>query len=156
MHSFEALPPLNGLNALIAAAETGSFTAAAELLNILDAKVSGVQVTQRLIGRKPLGSSGLTISGAINWNLPWIEGLSFDLTYEGFTDRVADRANSYVIPSRVVASVGGRYRFDVSGRPATFRAQWASANNSYGYGNLGEGFYYNAPRRLQISLTVDM
>lgn len=123
---------------------------------ILDAKVSGVQVTQRLIGRKPIGSSGLTISGAINWNLPWIEGLSFDLTYEGFTDRVADRANSYVIPSRVVASVGGRYRFDVSGRPATFRAQWASANNSYGYGNLGEGFYYNAPRRLQISLTVDM
>ncbi len=40
MHSFEALPPLDGLNALIAAAETGSFTAAAELLNITHGSVS--------------------------------------------------------------------------------------------------------------------
>lgn len=40
MHSFEILPPLDGLNALIAAAETGSFTAAAEMLNITHGSVS--------------------------------------------------------------------------------------------------------------------
>lgn len=40
MHSFESLPPLDGLNALIAAAETGSFTAAAEALNITHGSVS--------------------------------------------------------------------------------------------------------------------
>ena len=32
----------------------------------------------------------------------------------------------------------------------------ASVNNAYGYSNLGEGFYYNQPRRLQASLTVDV
>jgi hypothetical protein len=42
------------------------------------------------------------------------------------------------------------------GKPASFRAQVASVNNAYGYNNLGEGFYYNFPRRFQMSLTVDM
>jgi DNA-binding transcriptional LysR family regulator len=40
MHSFDPLPPLDGLNALIAAAETGSFTAAAETLHITHGSVS--------------------------------------------------------------------------------------------------------------------
>jgi hypothetical protein len=32
----------------------------------------------------------------------------------------------------------------------------ASANNVFGYSNIGEGFYYNPPRRFLMSLTVDM
>ena len=52
--------------------------------------------------------------------------------------------------------MGGRYRFNLFSKPATFRAQLASVNNTYGYNNIGEGFYYNPPRRFQLSLTVDM
>jgi iron complex outermembrane receptor protein len=122
----------------------------------LDAEVSGDQVDQGLIGPKPIGSIGRTINGAVNWDLPWIEGLSADVTYEGAGERIADRANSFVIPARYVAAIGGRYRFDLVGKPATFRAQVASVNNRYGYSNIGEGFYYNPPRRFQMSLTVDM
>lgn len=122
----------------------------------LDATVSGDQVDQGLIGRRPVGSIGRTITGALNWDVPWLQGLSLDLTYEGASERVADRANSYVIPARYVAAVGGRYRFDLFDKPATFRAQVASVNNPYGWSNLGEGFYYNQPRRFQMSLTVDM
>lgn len=40
MHSLENLPPLEGLNALLAAAEAGSFTAAAEALRITHGSVS--------------------------------------------------------------------------------------------------------------------
>jgi iron complex outermembrane recepter protein len=122
----------------------------------LDATVSGDQVELGLIGRRPIGSVGRTITGAINWNLPWVEGLSLDLSYEGTSSRVADRANSFVIPPRYVASLGARYRFDLFDRPATFRGQIVSVNNAYGFGNLGEGFFYNQPRRFQMSLTVDM
>jgi iron complex outermembrane recepter protein len=122
----------------------------------LKARVSGDQVDLGLIGRRPIGSVGRTITGALNWNLPWVEGLSLDLTYEGTSDRVADRANSFVIPARYVASLGARYRFDLFDKPATFRAQVASVNNVYGFSNVGEGFYYNPPRRFQMSLTVDM
>jgi len=122
----------------------------------LDATVSGDQVDLGLIGRRPIGSVGRTITGALNWNLPWVEGFSLDLTYEGTSDRVADRANSFVIPPRYVLSPGVRYRFDLFDRPATLRAQVSSINNAYGFSNLGEGFYYNQPRRFQISLTVDI
>jgi iron complex outermembrane receptor protein len=123
----------------------------------LDARVSGDQVELGLIGRRPVASIGRTITGALNWDLPWVKGLSLDLAYEGTTDRIANAANSLVIPARYAAAIGGRYRFDLSGKPATFRAQLASANNAYGFNNAGgEGFYYNLPRRFQASLTVDM
>ena len=103
-----------------------------------------------------MGSIGRTVTGALNWNLPWIEGLSLDLAYESASDRIANAANTFVIPARYVAALGGRYRFDLIDKPATFRAQLASVNNVFGYNNLGEGFYYNPPRRFQMSLTVDM
>lgn len=40
MHNSDPLPPLDGLNALLAAAEAGSFTAAAEMLGITHGSVS--------------------------------------------------------------------------------------------------------------------
>lgn len=122
----------------------------------LDAEVSGDQVDQGLIGQRPVGAIGRTITGAVNWDLPWVDGLSLDLAYESSSDRNANRANTFVIPERHILSVGGRYRFELFDRPATFRAQLATANNVYGYSNIGEGFYYNQPRRFQMSLTVDM
>jgi iron complex outermembrane recepter protein len=122
----------------------------------LDATVSGDQVELGLIGRRPVGSIGRTITGALNWDLPWMEGLSVDLAYEGSSDRTANAANTLEIPARYVWSLGGRYRFNLFEKPATFRAQLASVNGPYGFNNLGEGFYYNPPRRFQMSLTVDM
>lgn len=122
----------------------------------LDAKVSGDAVNLGLIGPRPVGSIGRTVTAAVNWNLPWAEGLSADLAYESTSDRVSNAANTLVIPPRYVWSLGGRYRFDLSDKPATFRAQLATVNNPYGYNNLGEGLYYNVPRRFQISLTVDI
>jgi iron complex outermembrane receptor protein len=121
----------------------------------LDASVSGDQVELGLIGRRPVGSVGRILTGALNWSLPWVEGLSVDLAYEGTAERVADAANTFVIPERYTASVGARYRFDLFSKPATFRAQVASVNNPYGFSNIGQGFYYNPPRRFQMSLTVD-
>ncbi|MDQ3482517.1 MAG: TonB-dependent receptor, partial [Pseudomonadota bacterium] len=122
----------------------------------LDATVSGDAVDLGLIGRRPVGSIGGTVTGALNWDLPLVQGLSLDLSYERSSDRVANALNSFVIPARYIAALGGRYRFSLFDKPATYRAQIASANNVYGYGNIGEGFYYNPPRRFQMSLTVDM
>jgi iron complex outermembrane receptor protein len=120
----------------------------------LRARVSGDAVELGLIGRRPVGSIGRTINGALNWNLPWVEGLSLDLTYQDTSDRVTAQ-ETLVIPSRYVASLGGRYRFDLFDKPATLRAQISSVNDVYGFSNIGEGFYYNPPRQFQMSLTVD-
>jgi iron complex outermembrane receptor protein len=122
----------------------------------LEARVSGDAVDLGLIGRRPIGSVGRTLTSGLNWNLPWLEGLSLDVAYEATSDRVANRANSLVIPARYTVALGGRYRFDLVNKPATFRAQMATVNNAYGFNNMGEGFYYNLPRRFQMGLTVDM
>jgi iron complex outermembrane receptor protein len=122
----------------------------------LDATVSGDAVDLGLIGRRPVGSIARNVNGALNWNLPWLEGLSLDLSYEGTSDRIANSANTFVIPARYAAALGGRYRFELFDKPATFRAQLSSFNNADGFNNLGEGFYYNLPRRFQMSLTVDL
>jgi iron complex outermembrane receptor protein len=122
----------------------------------LDAKVSGEAVSLGLIGPRPVGSIGRTITGGVNWNVPRLDGLSLDANYEGTSDRTANAANSLVIPPRYIVSVGGRYRIDLSGKPATFLAHMASANNPIANSNLGEGLYYNPPRRFQMSQTVDM
>lgn len=122
----------------------------------LDATVSGDAVDLGLIGKKPIGSIGRYIAGAANWNLPWVEGLSLDLNYEGTSDRIANRANTFVIPARYVFALGSRYRFKIRDKAATFRAQVGSVNNGFGWSNAGEGFYYNQPRRFQMNLTVDM
>jgi hypothetical protein len=85
-----------------------------------------------------------------------VQGLAVDLAYESTSDRIANPANSLVIPARYAAALGGRYRFELLDKPATFRAQLASVNNAYGFNNVGEGFYYNLPRRFQMSLTMDL
>jgi iron complex outermembrane recepter protein len=123
---------------------------------LLDADVSGDQVDLGLIGPRPVTSIGRVTNAAVNWNLPWVEGLSLDANYESTSDRIANAANTFVIPARYVWSLGGRYRFDILDKPATFRAQALTINNSYGFNNFGEGFYYNFPRRFQMSLTVDV
>jgi iron complex outermembrane receptor protein len=120
----------------------------------LKARVSGDAVDLGLIGPRPVGSIGRTVNGAINWNVPWVEGLSLDMTYQSTSGR-ATAEDGLVIPPRYIASLGGRYRFDLAGNPATFRAQIASVNNVYGYSNIGEGYFYNPPRQFQMSLTVD-
>ena len=122
----------------------------------IDSTVSGDAVDLGLIGRRPVGAIARNVNGALNWDLPWLEGLSLDLAYEGTSDRIANAANTFVIPARYAAALGGRYRFDLAGKPATFRAQIASVNDAYGFNNIGQGFYYNLPRRFQMSLTVDI
>ncbi len=123
---------------------------------LLDAQVSGDEVELGLIGNKPVGSIGRVMNGALNWDVPWIDGLSLDLSYESRSKTVANAGNSFVIPGRYIVSPGLRYRFELADKPATFRAQVGTLNNVYGFSNIGEGFYYNQPRRFQMSLTVDM
>ena len=61
-----------------------------------------------------------------------------------------------MIPARQVWHLGGRYRFDIAGRPAVLRAQMTNIFGNYGWNNVGEGFHYNVPRRLSVTLTADI
>jgi iron complex outermembrane receptor protein len=124
-------------------------------LVLLDSTISGSAVDEGLVGAKPVDSVPRYASAAIDYATPWVKGLSLDLRYENYGKRPADRLNSFYIPARHVVSVGGRYRFKIAGRPTTLRAQIASLTNHYSPALFGEGFFFNVPRRLIVSLTSD-
>jgi iron complex outermembrane receptor protein len=123
---------------------------------ILDPKISGDAVELGLIGSRPVGTIAQSLNGALNWNVPWVKGLSLDMALEATSDRIANAANTLEIPARYALAIGGRYSLNLAGKPATLRVQVPSVNDAYGFNSIGEGFYYNLPRRFQASLTVDM
>jgi iron complex outermembrane receptor protein len=122
----------------------------------LDATLSGEALEQGLVGKRPVNAIGRTSSAAVDYRLPWVEGLSVDVSYESTSDRTANRQNTLIVPARYVWSPGFRYRFNIGDKPATLRGQVASANNVYGYNVIGEGVYYNVPRRFSLSLVTDI
>jgi iron complex outermembrane recepter protein len=122
----------------------------------LDARLSGTAVDQGLVGERPVGTFVRYTNAALDYRLPFLEGVSVDIAYESTSDRVADRLNTFVIPARFVLALGGRYRFQLAGRPATLRAQVTNIFGNYGWNNVGEGFHYNVPRRLSLSLSTDV
>ena len=124
-------------------------------LVLLDSKLKGTAVDDGLVGKRPVDSVPRYASAAVEYAMPWVDGLSLDLRYENYGKRPADRLNTYYIPARHVVSVGSRYRFKIDGRPATLRAQIASLTNHYSPALFGEGFFFNVPRRLIVSLTTD-
>jgi iron complex outermembrane receptor protein len=124
-------------------------------LLLIDSRISGDAVDQGLVGRRPVDSFGRYGSAGVEYSPTTLEGLSFDIRYENYSSRVADRRNSFVIPGRHVLSVGGRYRFKLGDAPATLRVQVASITNHFTWAVFGEGFFYNIPRRLVVSLTAD-
>lgn len=134
--------PLPGLTAIIGTV-------------LLDAEVSGTGVELGLVGKRPIGTFIRYTNGAVDYRLPWVAGLSLDVAYESTSSRVADRLNSFFIPPRYVLAVGGRYRFTIGKAPATLRAQIRNVTDIYGWGNAGEGFAYNNPQRLHLSLSAD-
>jgi len=122
----------------------------------LDAEVSGKEVEQGLIGKRPLGSFARLSSFVLDYQLPGVQGLSVDLAYESTSKRTSNRQNTLFIPPRYVVSPGLRYRFNLAGNPSLLRAQIGTINGVYGYNNVGEGFVYNMPRRFLLSLNSDI
>lgn len=123
---------------------------------LLDAEVSGAAVDQGLIGKEPIGSIGRTTVAYAQYSFVKPEGLSVDVTFESTSDRVADNLNRFVVPARSVVNLGARYRFAIGKTPAMVRAQLANVFDNYGFSVLGQGFYYNFPRRFSINLTLDL
>jgi len=123
----------------------------------LDASLSGEEVDAGLIGGKPIAAIERYTVASIDYRLPQVPGLSFDAIMESTGDRVANAANTLVVPPRAVLSLGSRYRFKVGKTPALVRAQVGNVFNKYGYGVGGSGYYvYNVQRRMTLTIAADL
>jgi iron complex outermembrane recepter protein len=123
----------------------------------LDAEVSGEQVTQGLIGKRPIGTMKRRTLISLDYRLPWHDPLSIDATFEGTSDRTANAANTLVIPTRAVMSLGARYRLKVAGKPVLVRALVGNVTNTFGWNVGGSGFLIpNGARRFSVSVAADI
>jgi iron complex outermembrane recepter protein len=122
----------------------------------LDATVSGPTVEAGLIGEKPVGSARHYSLASADYRFPGIRA-SIDATVEHLSSQTANSANTIEVPSRTVLHLGGRYRFQIFGKPATLRLLVQNVTDAYGWTALSSGAYvYNAPRRFTVYVTADL
>src|SRR5262245_5181823 len=122
----------------------------------LDATVSGPTVDAGLIGEKPVGSARQYSLATADYRLPGLRA-SIDATLEHITSQVANSANTIEVPARAVLHIGGRYRFQIFGKPATLRLLVQNVTDEYGWTALSSGvFAYNSPRRFTAYITADL
>jgi iron complex outermembrane receptor protein len=122
----------------------------------LDAVVTGELVAAGTIGRRPVSAIERRSVVSVDYRFPQ-SPFSVDAIFEETGDRIANPANTVVVPPRAVLAVGGRYRFKIGKADALVRAQVGNVFNNFGWGVGGSGFYvYNLPRRLSVTLSADI
>jgi len=123
---------------------------------LLRPRVTGEGVRLGRVGSRPVGLSPRSLDLNLDWRLPWLEGLSLDTGVSSIADVPATRDNRVSIPGRTLVDLGARYRFKLSGRDATFRAQLTNVGNVYGYDLRGAGAYDPIQQRQASAyLTID-
>jgi iron complex outermembrane receptor protein len=92
-----------------------------------------------------------------NYKFPWLPALSADITVLHFGTSPASVDDVAQLPAQTVLLVGGRYRFNLWGAPATLRVQVRNATNFY-FWDMGysPGFYQSPPRSYFAYLTADI
>ena len=122
----------------------------------LDADVLGEEVQSGKIGGKSVAAIERHSIVSVDYRFPE-SPFSVDAFFEETGKRIANAANTVVVPPRAVLAVGGRYRFKIGKANALLRAQVGNVFNNYGYGVGGSGFYvYNLPRRYSLTFTADI
>jgi iron complex outermembrane receptor protein len=104
-------------------------------------RVTGEAVTLGRVGRRPVGLASRRIELNLDWQTPWVEGLSLDLS-ASHSSRIPATVNNLVfIPARPAIDIGGRYRFRVGQTAASVRIGINNLTNESGYELRGAGAY---------------
>jgi iron complex outermembrane recepter protein len=109
------------------------------------------------LGNQPIGVSAVQANVSVEWDMPFVPGLTLSAgtTYSG--SAYVDTANTQSIPAWTTVDVGARYRTTIADRPISIRAAVHNLfdHNYWGavasYGALIQG----APRTAQLSVSAD-
>jgi iron complex outermembrane receptor protein len=143
--------PIDGLN-LVAGAV------------FLDAEVSGEAVDLGSIGPRPVGTAGRIVRANFDYRLPFFNALSVDFGMTHEAGQVASSGTYAELGGRQLTTepqtlfdIGARYRFKVSGTPATLRAQVTNLFNVYRWKvGSNSAFRFIDARRFMLTLAADL
>ena len=111
-------------------------------------------------GKRVLGVPKRQLSLALDWDTPWVEGLSLDARVVNTGSFKTNSANTLEAPGWTRLDIGTRYLLDVQGKLVTLRARidnladrkyWSSAG---GYPNAGY-LVQGQPRTFSLSASID-
>jgi iron complex outermembrane recepter protein len=124
---------------------------------LLDAKLSGEEVDQGLIGKTPVGTFVRNTNVNLDYQVPGVDGLSVSAAIFSTSDRTANAANTLVVPARAILNLGARYKFKIDKVPALIRFNATNITNTFGYNVSGSGaFTPNGSRRYALTLAADI
>lgn len=131
---------------------------------LLDADVSGEAVELRIIGPKPVGTTGRIIRANFDYRLPFFDPLSMDLGITSLAGRVASAVEYAELGGRQLTTeplttfdIGARYRFSAGATPATLRAQVTNLFDAYGWNVFANSsFRFSDTRRFLLSFAADL
>ena len=126
---------------------------------LLDAKLSGEEVTRGQIRDTPIGIMKRRFIASLDYQLPWVPGLSIDSAFNSISSIVAndDPRNPLAVPPRAVISLGSRYRFKAGRTPVLVRAEIGNLTNTFGWNVFGSGIFApNGSRRFSLSIAADI
>lgn len=107
-------------------------------------------------GNDAMGVPDSTYNVGLDWDTPWMQGLSLNGRVINTSSMWYDAANTLRMPSWTRLDLGARYKTNVAGKPVVLRANlenvadkayWVTAS---GYVTVG------APRTLMLSAAVDL
>ena len=124
---------------------------------LLDASLSGSEVSSGAIGRRPAGSTPLTLIANADYRLPMAKAWSFDVGLERDGRRVVSVDNQVRLPARNLIDLGMRYRFRMLGKPTVLRVQGQNITNNFSWDVVGAGaLMVHQPRQIYAKLTTDL
>jgi iron complex outermembrane receptor protein len=123
---------------------------------VKDPEVIGEPVETGRVGRRPLGQEKVMARANVDYRVPFVDGLSIDLSLAWTGKRPASRDNLVSVDPYMNIDIGARYKFDLARFPALFRVQLNNATNSYGWRVIGSNTYsFMDKRHVSAYLAID-
>jgi len=124
---------------------------------LLDAVVSGAEVASGRVGRRPVGSTPLTVIASADYRLPMWRAFSVDANFERDGRRVLSVDDTRHLPAYGQLDLGMRYRFKLLGKPAVLRVQGLNVTNRAEWDVVGSNaLTVRQPRQFYAKLTTDI
>lgn len=119
-------------------------------------RVTGEGVRLGRVGRRPVGLAARRLELNLDWQTPWVDGLSLDLSASHSSRTPATVNNLVSIPARPNVDIGARYRFRFGETAASLRLGVNNLTDESGYELRGAGAYdlFNG-RTVSLFLSAD-
>ncbi|MFT3800774.1 MAG: TonB-dependent siderophore receptor [Burkholderiaceae bacterium] len=105
-------------------------------------------------GNDAAGVPKRTFNLGLDWDTPWVPGLSVNGRVISTSSLYADAANRLRVDGWTRVDIGARYATRISGKPVVFRANLENVSDKQ-YWVVSNYVTVGAPRTLMLSATVD-